>query len=132
MLIYLLINNFQEAFEPIVSNIKLDDIKLEENRIIYQKILESPAEDSEKILQMISNIENPEIQSHVSEILVTDYEISSVQKCIEEIVEFYEREHLNSRKFEILKQLENEKDKEKYEKLGKELNDIIVALAKIK
>ena len=30
-----------------------------------------------------------EIQSHVSEILVTDYEISSIEKCIEDVVNIY-------------------------------------------
>lgn len=134
MIIYLLINNFQEAYEPIVTNIALEDFKLEENKIIFQKILESPAEDSEKILQMIANIENQDIQSHVSEILVTDYEISSVEKCIEDVVNIYTKERLSNKKIEIIKALENSASlsKEEIANLEQKLSEIIIELAKKK
>ncbi len=134
MIIYLLINHFKEAYEPIVTNITLEDFRLEENKTIFQKILESPAEDSEKILQMISNIENQNIQSHVSEILVTDYEISSVEKCIEDVVNIYTKERLSDRKLEIIKSLENSASlsKEEIANLEQELSEIIIELAKKK
>jgi DNA primase len=134
MIIYLLINNFREAYEPIVTNIFLDDFKLEANKIIFQKILESPAEESEKILQTIANIEDEELQSHVSEILVTDYEINSVQKCIEDVVNIYNKERLNNKKAEIIKSLENSSSLSKQEiaKLEQELSTIIIELAKKK
>ncbi len=134
MIIYLLINHFQESYEPIVTNITLEDFKLEENKTIFEKILESPAENSEKILQMISNIEDQNIQSHVSEILVTDYEISSVEKCIEDVVNIYTKERLSERKLEIIKSLENSSSfsKEEIAKLEQELSEIIIELAKKK
>ena len=134
MIIYLLINHFQESYEPIVTNITIDDFKLEENKTIFKKILESPAESSEKILQMISNIEDQNIQSHVSEILVTDYEISSVEKCIEDVVNIYTKERLSEGKLEIIKALENSSSfsKEEIASLEQELSEIIVELAKKK
>ena len=134
MIIYLLINHFQVAYEPIVTNIAVEDFKLEENKIIFEKILESPAEESEKILQMISNIEELDLQSHVSEILVTDYEINSVEKCIEDLVNIYNKERLNNRKLEIIKSLESSSSlsKDEVAKLEHELSDIIVELAKKK
>lgn len=134
MIIYLLINHFVEAYEPIVTNICIDDFKLEINKKIFEKILESPAEESEKILQTIANIEDEEIQSHVSQILVTDYEINSVDKCIEDVVTIYNKERLNNKKLEIIKALENSEtlDKEEVAKLEQELSDIIVELAKKK
>jgi len=134
MIIYLLINHFQDAYEQIVTNITLEDFKLEENRTIFKKILESPAEDSEKILQMISNIEDQDIQSHVSEILVTDYEINSVTKCIEDVVNIYTKERLSERKLEIIKSLENSSSfsEDEIAKLEKELNEVIIELAKKK
>lgn len=134
MIIYLLINHFQESYVSIVTNITLEDFKLEENKIIFKKILESPAEDSEKILQMISNIEDQNIQSHVSEILVTDYEISSVDKCIEDVVNIYTKERLSSRKLEIIKALENSSSfsEEEIANLEQELSEIIIELAKKK
>lgn len=134
MIIYLLINYFAEAYEPIVTNIGIEDFKLEENKTIFKKILESTAEDSEKIVQIIANIEDERIQSHVSQILVTDYEINSVDKCIEDVVTIYNKERLNNRKFEIIKALENSDalDKEDVAKLEQELSNIIVELAKKK
>lgn len=134
MIIYLLINHFQESYEPIVTNITIEDFKLEENKTIFEKILESPAESSEKILQMISNIEDQNIQSHVSEILVTDYEISSIEKCIEDVVNIYTKERLSERKLEIIKALENSSSfsKEEIASLEQELSEIIVELAKKK
>ena len=50
----------------------------------------------------------------------------------EDILQKYEREKLDYRKKEILKQLDFEKDGEKKKQLGKELSNIIIALAKIK
>lgn len=134
MIIYLLINHFRESFEPIVTNITLDDFKLESNKYIYEKILESPAEESEKILQLISNIEDQDIQSHVSEILVTDYEINSIDKCIEDVVNIYNKERLVNRKLEIVKILENPINftKDEISNLEVELSNIIVELAKRK
>ena len=134
MILYLLINHFRESYEAIVTNISLDDFKLEANKFIFEKILESPAEESEKILQAIANIEDAEIQSHVSEILVTDYEISSIEKCIEDVVNIYNKDRLANRKLEIVKELENSSNltKDEIAKLEQELSDIIIELAKRK
>jgi DNA primase len=134
MVIYLLINYFKEAYEKIVTNISLDDFKLESNKIIFEKILESNEEESEKILQLISNIEDKDLQSHISEILVTDYEINSVEKCIEDVVNIYNKERLTNRKLEIIQKLENSSNmaKEEVAKLEQELSDIIIELAKRK
>ena len=134
MIIYLLINNFREAYEPIVTNISVDDFRLESNKIIFERILESNAEESDKILQLISNIEDKDIQAHVSEILVTDYEISSTEKCIEDVVNTYNKERLTNRKFKIIKMLEESSNysKDEVAKLEQELNDIIIELAKRK
>ena len=134
MILYLLINHFRESYEAIVTNISLNDFKLETNRFIFEKILESPAEESEKILQTIANIEDAEIQSHVSEILVTDYEISSIEKCIEDVVNIYNKDRLTNRKLEIIKELENSSNltKDEIAKLEQELSEIIIELAKRK
>ena len=132
MIIYLLINHFQESFAAIVNNITPDDFKVDLNRTLYETILNSTAEDSEKMLQTIANIEDEEIQSHVSEILVTDYEISSIDKCVEELISTYNKERLSNRKLEIVKILDNpgSLSKEEIEKLEKELSEVIIELAK--
>ena len=135
MIIYLLINHFKEAYEKIVTNIFIEDFKLEANKLLFETILNSSAEDSDKILQIVSNIENPEIQSHVSEILVTDYEINSIDKCIEDLVNTYNKERLVNRKIEIIQTLDSGSaslTKEEIAKLEQELSSIIVELAKRK
>ena len=133
MIIYLLINHFRESFEQIVTHITLDDFKLETNKIIFEKILESTEEESEKILQLIANIEDQSIQSHVSEILVTDYEINSLEKCIEDLIIIYNKERLSNRKLEIIKMLEDKSlPKEEIANLENELSNLIIELAKRK
>ena len=135
MIIYLLINHFKETYEKIVTNIFIEDFKLEANKLLFETILNSSAEDSDKILQIVSNIENPEIQSHVSEILVTDYEINSIDKCIEDLVNTYNKERLVNRKIEIIQTLDSGSaslTKEEIAKLEQELSSIIVELAKRK
>ena len=133
MIIYLLMNHFEEAYAPIVTSITLDDFKLEMNRFIFEKILESSAENSEKIIQTIANIEDTEVQSHISEILVTDYEINSLEKCIEDLIIIYNKERLSNRKLEIIKMLEDKSlPKEEIANLENELSNLIIELAKRK
>lgn len=132
MVLYLLINNPQETKEIIKSNISIEDLKIEENRIIFEKIMSSDENDSEKITQLIANIEDENIQTHISEIMVTDYEITSIEKCIEDIIIIYNKERLQNRKLQIIKELENSDLAEEIANLEMELNDIILQLAKIK
>ena len=62
----------------------------------------------------------------------TEQDIENAEKAVDDILQKYEKERLDNRKQEILKQLETEQDGEKKKQLGKELSNIIVALAKIK
>lgn len=134
MILYLLINNYDESFEKIKSVISEDDFKVELNKKIFKTIMEIQDGNKEQILSAISNIEDQDIQAHISEIMVTDYEITSVEKCIEDIIIIYNKERLNNRKMDIIKQLDNAKNlsAEEIAKLEKELNNIIIELAKKK
>ena len=134
MILYLLINNYDESFEKIKSVISENDFKVELNKKIFKTIMEIKDGNKEQILSAISNIEDQEIQAHISEIMVTDYEITSVEKCIEDIIIIYNKERLNNRKMDIIKQLDNAKNlsAEEIAKLEKELNNIIIELAKKK
>ena len=134
MILYLLINNYDESFEKIKSVISENDFKVELNKKIFKTIMEIKDGNKEQILSAISNIEDKDIQAHISEIMVTDYEITSVEKCIEDIIIIYNKERLNNRKMDIIKQLDNAKNlsAEEIAKLEKELNNIIIELAKKK
>ena len=133
MVLYLLINNPKETLDKIKSNISIEDLKIEENKFIFDKIISSGEKDTEKITELIANIEDEKIQAHISEIMVTDYEIVSIEKCIEDVIVIYNRERLQNRKSQIIKELENpELDKDKMKDLEMELSDIIVKMARIK
>ena len=133
LIIYLLINYFAESFERIVSNITLDDIKLPENKKIYDSILSSTAEETEKLVHSLANIEDENLQAHVSKILLTDYDISSVEKCLDDLILVYEKEHLAKRRDQIVKELDSGNlSKDQVSELEQELNDIVIELAKMK
>ena len=63
-----------------------------------------------------------------------DFEISDVNKALEDIINIYQKEKLISRRNEIIKMLENvsELSSEETKQYENELNDIILKLAKIK
>lgn len=133
MVLYILINNPDKTKDIIKSNIEADDFKIEQNKIIFEKIMQFDESDTEKITQLIANIEDEELQRHISEIMVADYEITSIEKCIEDVIITYNKERLQNRKLQIIKELEDMNlTKDKIADLEMELSDIIIKLAKIK
>lgn len=132
MILYLLINYAEEAKEIIKSNIRIEDLKIAENKTIFEKIMAQEDKESEKIIQTIANIEDESLQKHISEIMVADYEITSVQKCLEDIVLIYNRERLQDRKLQVVQELENPNlSKEESEKLWLELAELSNAITKL-
>ena len=133
MILYLLINNFNEAGQIIKDNISKEDFKSEINKKIFEEIFKAAEKENEEIYKILSNIEDEEFQSSLSQIIVSDYEITSVQKCIDDVINNYSRDKLNSRKLEIINQLSNNSlTKEEIVKLESELSEIIVELARKK
>lgn len=131
MILHLLITNFNETFGKIKDNIGEEDFKLDINKKIFNKIME--IEDKENLLHSLSNIEDEEMQNAISNIVVQDYEINSEEKCIEDIINNYLKERLNSKKVEIIKTIDNKDlSKEEISKLEEELSCIIIKLAKMK
>ena len=132
MILYFLINNYDEIGEKIISKVKMEDFKVEKYKNIYNKILE-PKNNGNNIYNELTNVENEEFQASLSEVMFSEYEINSVQKFTEDIINNYEKNKLNSRKNEILKILNDENiQKEEMISLEQELNDIIKDLAKVK
>ena len=132
MILYFLIKNYDEIGEKIISKVKIEDFKVEKYKKIYNNILELK-NNGNNIYDELTNIEDEEFQSSISEILFSEYEISSVEKFTEDIINNYEKNKLNSRKNEILKLLNDTSlDKETMNILENELNEIIKELAKVK
>lgn len=133
MILYFLIKNYDEIGDKIISKVLVDDFKVEKYKKIYNKILEIVNNGNNNIYKEMTNIEDEEFQSILSEVLFSEYEINSVDKFVDDIINNYEKNKLNSRKQEILKEIkiENLSEEEKL-KLENELNEIITKLAKIK
>ena len=130
-IIALLIDANKNVFEKIRQNIKPEDFKDSINREIAQKLYEELEKQDSNINKLIDTVDE-ETQKHITMVMATDYEIENVEKAVDDILQKYKREKLDDRKQEILKQLETEQDTEIKQQLGKELNSIIIELAKIK
>ena len=118
-------------FEIIRQNINIEDFKDKTNKEIIRKLYEEFQKGNSNINSIIDNLEEDE-RNHITEIMADDYEIEDVEKAIDDIMQSYEKQRLNDRKFEILELLEHNQEIEEKKKLEKELNDIILRLIKIK
>ena len=118
-------------FQIIRQNINIEDFKDETNLEIVKKLYEEFEKGNSNINSIIDNLDEKQ-QSHITEIMADDYEIDDVEKAIDDIMQSYEKQRLNERKFEILELLENNPDENNKKMLEKELNDIIIRLIKIK
>ena len=118
-------------FQIIRQNINIEDFKDETNLEIVKKLYEEFQKGNSNINSIIDNLDEKQ-QSRITEIMADDYEIDDVEKAIDDIMQSYEKQRLNERKFEILELLENTTDENNKKKLEKELNDIIFRLIKIK
>lgn len=132
MILYFLIKKYEEIGEKLISKVKIEDFKVEKYKNIYNKILELK-NNGNNIYNELTNIEDQEFQANLGEILFSEYEINSVQKFTEDVINNYEKNKLNFRKSEILKLLSEENhEKEEIISLENELNEIIKELAKVK
>ena len=113
------------------QNIQIGDFKDSINQKIIQKLYEEFEKGNSNINSIIDMLEEEE-QSHITEIMADDYEIKDVEKAIDDIMQGYEKDKLNARKFEILELLEKELEGEEKKQLEKELSDLIIRLARMK
>lgn len=130
----ILLNGDLNIYQIIKQNITVEDFKDEVNKTIAKKLYEEFEKGNSNINGIIDALEENE-QNHITEILAEDYEIEDIEKAIDDVMKSYEKEKLNNRKFKILEMIENDElniSQEEKNKLGKELSDIIIKLAKMK
>lgn len=133
MVVYLLVDYTKAAFEKIKNVVDLDLIKSEKNKkiigILYERIdLNNLPEN------IISLFEDEDDINYVSGILSYDFEISDVNKAIEDIEKAYYKEKLISLRNELILKLENNNDAEEADKkeIENELTNVILELTKMK
>lgn len=133
MVVYLLVDYTKLSFDRIKSVVDLDLIKSEKNKkiigILYEKIdLNNLPEN------IISLFEDEDDINYVSGILSYDFEISDVNKAIEDIEKVYYKEKLISLRNELILKLENNNDTEEADKkeIENELTNVILELTKMK
>lgn len=129
--IAILLTGDNTIFQVIKQNIQIEDFKDTINQEIVKKLYEELEKGNSNINSIIDTLGEEE-QSHITEIMADDYEINDLEKAMDDIMQGYERDKLNDRKFEIIELLEGNLESDQKRQLEKELNDIIIRLVKIK
>ncbi len=111
---------------------KIEDFQYDLNRKIVQALYQELEKKDSNVSLILDKLEEEEIQNHLTAIMAEDYGITDNQKAIEDIIKKYEKEKLEKRRDELIKESSIEPDPEKRRTLSKELNDIILKLVKIK
>jgi len=130
-IIAILLENNNNIFQKIKEKIKPEDFRSEMNKKIAKELYNELEKEDCNINKLIDTFDEA-MQSHITMLMATDFEIEDVDKAVEDILTKYEKERLENRKREILKQLEIEQDAQKKTQLGKELSNVIIALSKIR
>jgi len=97
VIIYLLINGNEINRKKIKENIQLEDFKYSLNKEILQKIYEA-IDSNKSITNIVDSMEEKELISQCTKIMADDYEISDIDKCIEDMINSYTKERLIRKK----------------------------------
>ena len=130
-IIALLLDANKQTFKKIKEKIQPEDFKYELNKIIAEELYKELEKEESNINKLIDTFDE-KVQNHITSVMATDYEIENTEKAVDDIITKYIREKLDSKKKNILKQLEIENDEGKKKELGRELSNVIIELAKIK
>lgn len=133
LIIYLLINYPNEAYSKIKEVVSVEDIKSERNKKVITKLYEELEKGYSNINNVLDWFQEEEIINYLTSIMAYNFEITEVNKCIEDILNIYIKEKLIKKRNDIINKLENkELDKEDKANYEKQLSEIIVKLAKVK
>lgn len=132
MVIYILVNYPNESYNRIKDIITENDIKAETNKKIISKIYEEYGKNN--LLNVLDFFEEEDVVNYLSGIMADDFGIADLEKCIEDLLNTYNKEKLVNKRNSIIKQLENTNNmtSEEIKNLELELNQVILKLAKIK
>lgn len=130
-IIAMLLMSNVNVYSKIKNKIKPEDFKLEKNKKILEKVYGEYEKGITEIYDVLNLFEEEDIINHITEIMAKDYGITDIDKGTDDILSTYERENLKDKRDEILRALEDSTlNNESKLKLERELNDIIIKLAK--
>lgn len=134
VIIYLLINGNDEVRQKIKNSIDSTQIKYPLNKEIIEKIYEYLNSGKEISNNILDNMDSQDLIGHFTNIMADDYEITDYEKSVDDIIMTYNKELVIERRNEILQELENNEKhtKEEIASYEKELNEIVLMLAKMK
>ncbi len=133
LLIYLLINNPEQTYAKIKGKILVEDIKNTRNQLIIKKLYEELEKGNSNTNHVLDWFEDEEMINEISWILAYDFEITEIEKCIEDLLKLYAKEKVILERNEIIKKLDQENlSQQQKEELEARLNSIIIQLAKMK
>ena len=132
MVIYILVNYPEETYKKIKEIITTKDIKSEINKKIISKIYEQYEKQRKE--NILDYFEEEDIINYLSGIMADDFGVSDINKCIEDLINIYNKEKLINLRNIIIKKLENAENMngEEIRELERELNEVIIKLAKTK
>ncbi len=132
MVIYILVNYPEESYRAIKDKITVEDIHSEVNKKIISKIYEQYSKGN--VNNIIDFFEEEEVVNYLSGIMADDFGISDINKCIEDLLNTYNKEKLTNTRNSIIKKLENTNNMtaEEIKQLEEKLNETILKLAKVK
>ena len=133
MLIFLLIAPDYDGYHKINESITIEDIQSEQNKKIIKILYEHFRNGDSNTSNCLDWFEDEEDINYLTSIMAEDFEITDMDKCLEDVIHFYEKERIQKQKNELIKKLESGTlTKEEESKLVQELNRIILTLAKMK
>lgn len=133
LVIYLLINYPDKSFERLKKLIDNNVIKIGRNKAIINKLYEEHEKGNINIENILDLFDDEITVNYLSGIMSSDFEITDVDKCIEDVLVTYRKELLLQRRNEILGKIDNSNlTKEEVANLEAQLNEVIIQLAKIK
>lgn len=132
MVIYILVNYPEQSYNALKEIVKATDIKNDTNKKILSEIYEQFSKGS--FGNILDKFEEENVINYLSGIMADDFGISDINKCIEDIINIYNKEKLVNMRNNIIKKLENTDGmtEEEIRNLEKMLNDVIIKLAKVK
>ncbi len=131
MVIYLLINEEAKAYNRLKEMISPESFQHSLNKVILKKLYEELEKGNSNTSQILDKFEEENMISHLTEIMAYDFEITDVDKAIDDLISIYEKERLVQRRNQILKELDGDST-ENISQLENELNEVILKLAKMK